>query len=194
MSKYFNASERYCRESDYVSMLTDDSENACLCDLDLVHDLSITFARWSSPLIATMSAFGMVEKLIRTYPDTSPFQLATPIFNLIPEPDVCQKDDTEDVKKAALAIAQAHDGHNVFSTMLGSSPLPLLDQRWMVAEFPFTAYSRPPPLQQVLLPSSVEFAEALSADTHAISIVAYAAEWDCPRMLKVVCCAHAVVP
>ena len=133
-----------------------------------------------------MSAFGMVEKVAQTYPETSPFQLGTPVFNLLPVADPVDRFVTNDVREAAVAIARAHNGYNVFANMYGSNPLPLIDKKWTQAKLPLTAYSRPPPIQRVQLPASAELLETIGLNSHAATVIIQSVEWSTPRMLKVV--------
>lgn len=135
-----------------------------------------------------MTSFGMVRNVIQTYPETSPFKLKCPVFNLLPVSDPGETFDTDDVRHACLAIARAHNGHNVFANTYGTNPLPLDDKALLeeVSARSWDAYTQPPPLQRVELHEFTELSQILDADEHAVSVLANSNEWSSPRLLKIV--------
>lgn len=94
--------------------------------------------------------------LIPTYPEQNPFLFDLPPTNLTPWPDPIANYDTDEFRKAALAIAETR-GINPLCMAYGSPPLVFSNDLALSKMLPFTAYERPAPIPETTLPENVEF-------------------------------------
>ncbi|EKM48256.1 uncharacterized protein PHACADRAFT_214884, partial [Phanerochaete carnosa HHB-10118-sp] len=104
-----------------------------------------------------MTSFSPSGEILRTYPEKSPFGLKF-VYNLSPPEDIVQTFDTDELRRAALTVANATDGHNVFSSMYGSNPF-VIDYEAVEDASQLMTLAPPPPLPEVHLPPSVAFLE-----------------------------------
>ena len=131
-----------------------------------------------------MTSFSAAGILLRTYPEKSPFALR--LQNLSPRPSPWPNIDTPEVQQAALSIATARNGYNVFATMFGSNPIRLDTLVVEAGEGGVSAHCIPSPLSQIMLPHSGDFLEERVMDGLP-GIVVRCIDWDEDRFLRLVC-------
>lgn len=130
-----------------------------------------------------MTTFSPSGDILRAYPEKSPFDLKT-VYNLSPDEDILLDHDTNEMRQAALSIANATNGHNVFSSMYASSPFPLDYKAVEDAILPLHP-DPPSPLPEVQLSSSAKFLEEVKY-WRVPAFVIRVDEQDTLRLLKVV--------
>lgn len=110
----------------------------------------------------SMAFFSKVDTVVQAYPETDPF--ATRTGNWSPRSDSSDGCDTPALLEAARAIAHAHEGYNVFSSMYGSNPLPVecIPEAGEVA--PIAAYEPPPAIPEVELPQSLKLLQEVLSE------------------------------
>ena len=130
-----------------------------------------------------MTTFSSSANVLKSYPEKNPFKMN--IHNLSPEPHYITNRDTPELLREAFSIATATGGHNVFSVMYGSNPLPVDAEAVKDACKPVHLPESPLELPSLTLPASILLLDEVVLDTvPAFTVTADC--WDAPRLLKVV--------
>ena len=123
--------------------------------------------------------------LVKTYPDSNPFDFDPPLWNLSPFPLEAQRYDTQETRDAARTAAES-SGYNPFYGAHGTCPIALYDPQLRGADLPAIVYATPPTLQRVVLDEPMEFLEAINPTGN--TVVFKVRIRDDFRLLKVVRC------
>ncbi|KAJ3552276.1 hypothetical protein NM688_g4231 [Phlebia brevispora] len=99
--------------------------------------------------------------VLAAYPESSAFDWKPLIYNLAPEDQTDDLDDTPEFLTAVRAQAK-RDGMNPLWRWYGVNPVTLFDETLEDADLPMTAYNTPPPLSQVDLSGVVAVVEQLN--------------------------------
>ena len=133
-----------------------------------------------------MTTFAVARTIAATYPEENPFMLKDRVLGLLPQPDFGQEHDTPELRAAALAIAQARNGFNVLARTYGTNPLFIDDLASMQVDASVVAYQRPPPLNELEIPSDVKCVRLLDESATFRTVLLESSDWSGPRLLKVV--------
>lgn len=103
-----------------------------------------------------------VLNLLSTYPETNPYDIEPPIFNLIPAPIPEAAHDTEEFRKALRDQTRAY-GMNPFIYQYGVCPLmPTAMDVLEALKIPMDNYMSPPPLPEACIVQPLEFLEEIN--------------------------------
>lgn len=103
-----------------------------------------------------------VLNLLSSYPETNPYDIEPPIFNLIPDPILEAAHDTEEFRKALRDQTRAY-GMNPFIYQYGVCPLmPTARDVLEALKIPMDNYTSPPPLPEACIVQPLEFLEEIN--------------------------------